>query len=129
MNITSKRIGKRFGKYIVVIIILFTFFIVKECKKNRLKEKHLFTTGKIISFNTVPPGAYGTRYIYKVNGVEYTSTIDEKYYYKLKGNEFPVIYLLDDEGFSRMLVAPDDFKEFGYEYPDSLKWSLKYLEK
>lgn len=128
MNNLKNRFIKKYGNYIILFFVLLIFFIQGQFKKRGLKECHKFATGKINAIFDIGSAPNGTNYIYKINGVEYESLITGKYYYGLVNKKFPVIYKCDEPDFSKILIEPDDFKEFGYKYPDSLKWVLKYIE-
>ena len=39
---------------------------------------------------------------------------------------FPCIYNIKDPTIELLLIFPEDFKRFGYSFPDSLKWVLQY---
>lgn len=45
------------------------------------------------------------------------------------GRSFPVIYKNGFWGFERILITPDDFKEFNLPYPDSLNYIRMLLGK
>jgi hypothetical protein len=42
---------------------------------------------------------------------------------------FPAVYVPNNPSISSLLITPDDFKKFGYDFPDSLVWILPYLKK
>lgn len=111
--------------------MLFLILLIKECfDKKSLKKCHLLSKGKITLVNTGPPaGSSGTKYSYVANGETYTGKINDKYYYFLKGKELPVIYSCKNPGYSKLLVEPEDFIEYGYIFPDSLYWVLEIIRK
>lgn len=46
---------------------------------------------------------------------------------KLNGKTIPLLYCLDNDNYNRILLSPDDFSEYGLEYPDSLLWVKEYI--
>ncbi|UAY54277.1 hypothetical protein [Arachidicoccus terrestris] len=45
------------------------------------------------------------------------------------GKTFPVAYYPSDPSNSHLLILPEDFDKFGYEFPDSLNWVKDLIEK
>ena len=41
---------------------------------------------------------------------------------------FPVVYSPSNPSVSSILITPNDFSNFGYPFPDSLKWVLHYFK-
>ncbi|MBN8672360.1 MAG: hypothetical protein J0L80_16870 [Chitinophagales bacterium] len=101
-----------------------------------LLKSHVFTSGKITrcKFLSKTGGALNMYYEYSVNGQVFTdfnrTQIDfsdcEQYFLS---RSFPVIYNPNEKDFSVILIFPQNFKRYGYSFPDSLKWVLKYGEK
>ena len=48
---------------------------------------------------------------------------------KLVNKSFPVAIDKNDFSNSRILISPDDYKEIHLNFPDSLQWVLKLVEK
>jgi hypothetical protein len=117
----------------IAIFLLLTVAIVHECrKKNKVLKNGKITIAKITGI--VPSGRWGpsTNYEYRVSGilVNGSSTL-----YKIKepnktrfiGHYFPLIYL-EDLSQSYILITKRDFDYYQISFPDSLKWTVKYID-
>jgi signal peptidase I len=127
-NHNKKSFLQEYGNYLFLFIVFTLIFIYQFFKEEELKDCHKKTKGEIVAFFEKGPGIHGTKYIYYVDNRKYSRVIVNKFYYNLKNKYFIVLYSCTDYAESVILIEPDDFKEFGYEYPDSLKWVLKYIE-
>ncbi|HNJ27641.1 MAG TPA: hypothetical protein PLQ40_01730 [Ferruginibacter sp.] len=48
----------------------------------------------------------------------------------IKGKSFPVVLSKDNiSKYNKILIIPDDFKEFNLQYPDSLNWVKSILNR
>lgn len=45
------------------------------------------------------------------------------------GKTFPIAYYPSDPSNSKILILPEDFEKFGYNFPDSLNWVKSIIEK
>ena len=101
----------------------------------KLNREFVPTIGKITKceYITKSGGGIGLKYEYHVNSVliKRSSTrrrlgvnICNEYFV---GRTFPMVYNPDNHELTALLIEPDDFKRFGYEFPDSLKWVLRYI--
>jgi hypothetical protein len=45
------------------------------------------------------------------------------------GKTFPVIYDPSHPEINNILVSPENLKAFNIPFPDSLKWTLNYVDK
>ncbi|MCU0354154.1 MAG: hypothetical protein MUD08_10520 [Cytophagales bacterium] len=43
------------------------------------------------------------------------------------GHRFPVVYYRQDPSVARVLIHPDEFREFGFVFPDSLQYVKAWL--
>lgn len=122
---------------VFVIVIAYAVGLFKDYNAvQRLLQSHVLTSGKITKckFLSKTGGALNMYYEYSVNGkvyIDFSRTridlSDCKQYFLNKS--FPVIYNPNEKDFSVMLMLPQTFKYYGYTFPDSLKWVLKYGEK
>jgi hypothetical protein len=121
-NSSDKYIG-----YIVIGIIIIVGLICNHCKNQDLTKCHKFTIGKITDIQTKFDGPNGTRYIYFIDGKKYIGLIVGKYYENLQRKKFPLVFSCSKPDYSKMLIEPSDFEEYGYIFPDSLKWVLPLI--
>lgn len=120
---------------ILLILVLFVaFYAIHQTQK--LKKKHIITSGTIIKCSTGLKGQIGTWFDFKynVNDDEFIgSSLYREFYFKdcaqhLKGKSFPIVYSPDDKTNSAILLTPKEFKSYDMEFPDSLKWLLQYID-
>ena len=114
------------------------YFALRARKK--LEQNHLITIGKIKSCNSAGRGSGGKL------SLDYNITLNEKKYNSstsyltseftcrlarnyFVGKTFPAVYYPPDPSISTLMIVPSDFEHFGYPYPDSLNWVLKYYKK
>jgi hypothetical protein len=137
MNSSSKQ------KNNLLIIAVLTFCavvaVIELSKERTLKKSHAICNGYIKNYNSGGTGnANGIwiDYSINVNGKTYNSSSLyrlEDLSVKLVKNHFlnknvTVIYNPNDPSTSSLMILPKDFKENGYDFPDSLKWILPYIK-
>ena len=139
-NLTSmKKVNKyvAIGFCILTIIMIFYAQLISKPRLSRLKKNYIIDVGFTYSHiwgtwhKNSPPSL---KYKYWINGKEYKDDIQIKkirpsvlgihFIYK----SFPVAIDSTDLSNSKILVTPDDFKEFNLRFPDTLNWVLKYIE-
>jgi hypothetical protein len=113
-----------------LILIFFILFSIPYYDNYFLKKNKLLISGTIIKFESGGGKNSVVDYInykYNYNSKEYndikTKTVNGKIFL---GQNFPVIINKKKPSSSKMLILPIDFEEYGYSFPDSLKWVLKY---
>lgn len=114
-----------------VIAIIYNFYA-----GNKLGEDHILTHGSIISADKAGRGKRGPyiTYEYRVNGELITSgnrwaELEHSSRHFI-GRSFPVVYRDGILGYhDYLLITPEDFKNFGYAFPDSLNWVLEHIKE
>ncbi len=126
-------------KFIVFLGVIFavSVFYVSYCG-SKFRKEHSLTVGQIIKWD----GGSGTRgnfgplfyYYYHVNGKVLRRSRRHKNLKSnigkiMTGKSFPVAYRKYWYGYmENIMITPEDFQSFGYQFPDSLKWILPYME-
>ncbi|OJX00294.1 MAG: hypothetical protein BGO70_08955 [Bacteroidetes bacterium 43-93] len=123
---------------LVMIIAVAIILLIASQYKKSFRENHKMTVGQIFASKK----GYGSRgnfgvdiqYKYFVNGhVQYASTRDRNLRFNtgqfMIGKYFPVLYKKTLFGYDEtILITPSEFKSYGYAFPDSLRWIIKYIE-
>ena len=110
-------------KYILIIFIAFLYF---SCKYDEIKKNKGMTLGKISYSLSHAKGGYSIKYVYKIGNESFEGMIGT--FYKcnfektFQGKYFPVVYSTINPEKSILLITPNDFNSWGYEFPDSLNW-------
>lgn len=106
--------------------------------KNRLLENPIIVSGRITGFQKTYKRTDALNYFYEYNGNAYStyasSSGKPSDYDGLRllvlDRTFPVLINKDNpQEYSKLLVVPEDFEEYGLPFPDSLKWVLKYIKR
>jgi len=121
---------------ISVVIFLVLWAVGIRYLGKRLKENHVITYGIVTSITK--GGNKGKRgplitYRFDVNKKSITRTYRQR---ELKysidnfvGKTFPIAYGWNGLWYDDyILITPNDFNSFGYTFPDSLNWVLKFIE-
>ena len=103
----------------------------------RLREDHKIGTGTVISTNKAGRGKHGPYLTYEYRIKEEFITAGNNWQefefstsHYLVGRTFPVVYRKGLLGYDDyLLITPEDFKAYGYDFPDSLNWVLKYIKE
>jgi hypothetical protein len=107
-------------------------------RRKQLHENHVFTTGRVAGYSVGGRGNGGgiwIDYTFRVNGKKHKSSSRYlssdiksgaigKYLYP---RSFPVAYNPNHPSASRILITPDDFRDLGYTFPDSLAWVKEFV--
>ena len=128
-----------FVSVVITLFILFVavcFFISKSNEKSLkaiILKDSIIVTGQVDSFH--PSGnKYSCTIQYSfLLGVHTFSKESSSYKYEplnrhLVGKTFPVIVNIRNDKYNRILILPEDFKEFGIPFPDSLQWVKDILK-
>lgn len=124
--------------FLVLVIPLIIGYINHNKFKKKLTENSIIVPGKITGFDKTYKRADALNYIFEYNGKTYTtyssSSGNPSDYEDMKlfvfNRTFPVLINKNNpKKYSKLLVVPEDFQEFGLEFPDSLKWILKYIDR
>ena len=117
-------------KYISLFIGIFIFLIIdliRHFEQYNLKKNKILINGEFLEY--ISGGRSGDWINYKY---EYKSKTYEGSKYKVVlsrnfiGKSFPIVLNSKNPSSSEMLILPEDFEEFGYTFPDTLKWVLRY---
>jgi hypothetical protein len=131
----KKRDMVYFSLFIVFVIGYVVYALVA---KHNLEKDHNLTVANTYDCSANGRGNAGGLYIeytYKIDGRQYKETaalstselsLDDCKEYFI-GKDLPLVYLPSNPSNSSLLIRPIDFKRFGYPFPDSLKWVLKYV--
>lgn len=114
-------------KLVFVLIFLAPFLLIRKSLEREIKKCHKLSKGRVTDISYSRSGG-GLLYEYSVNDHILKGTYGATHYQELLGKEFPVIYSCEDSSYAHMLIYPDDFKKYGYKFPDSLKWVLPIIE-
>ncbi|MEO7045303.1 MAG: hypothetical protein ABI091_08315 [Ferruginibacter sp.] len=134
----SKR-GLNIFIFIVFILICAWNIFNAVQERNSLKKLHLFGSARIESCSSGGRGSAGRLF------VNYSILIKDKIYEGSStyltgsfsktdcnnffiGKTFPVIFSPNNPSNAKILIFPNDFKEYNYSFPDSLNWVLKYIK-
>lgn len=100
-----------------------------------LRKHPIITRSKVYSIDKGGKGNFGpgVYYNYSIGKDLYKGTDlhgQLKYSIEdLNGKYFPVVYSFNGFWYdSKILITPDDFKQFNLPFPDSLNWVLKYMK-
>jgi hypothetical protein len=123
---------KKNNKYRPIFIIAGLFLIMVILGRylhNRLGNEGVLCHGTTLEW-AFGSGGLTLKYEFTYQGKKHYSDDPTG---KIMGNieflnrNFPVMY--DPKtGLSQILIQPSDFKKYGLEYPDSLKWVLPYFK-
>jgi len=125
----------------ILLIICCTFYLVSEKNKKSLRDKILIkqniSTGIIVKYTHGYKSIAKYEYRFQFNGKDYYSNSSSSSFvdnYVTIGNtvvnkSFPVIFNTEDPDLSKLLIVPDDFKEYNIPFPDSLNWVKEVLDK
>ena len=124
-----------------LIILLFCVIggIIGITRREKLKEAHTIGIVTITDFSIGGRGNAGgvwLDYILNLRGNNYKGASrysseqlnGEKLTSCLVGKKFPAVYISSNPSISELLITPNDFSKYGYNFPDSLKWILKYIK-
>lgn len=140
MNFTTKQI--KFVSIAIVVLALCLPFIYSIIKANQFTNGILknpsIAHGQVNGFSKAYKRTDAINYTFSFEGRTYQSYSSsngsaddyEKLFPYINGRTFPVLFSKNDpEHYSLMLIVPEDFKEFGISFPDSLNWVKRLLNK
>lgn len=118
---------KSISRLFLFISIIFLFSFCKDI--DEIKRYKRITAAKIIGKGRTSRGDYTLKYSFKVKNKEYTDSdgLDLykcKFETSFKGKYLPVVYSAINPENNLLLIIPAHYKEWGYEFPDSLSWIL-----
>lgn len=114
--------------------------IIGFWRRNKLENNHQTSYALISSCQNGGRGNAGSVFLnfnMTVNGKSYMSSssyrtselsfFDAQKY--LVGKTFPAVYYPPNPRISSIMISPQDFARYGYQFPDSLSWVLQYFTK
>jgi hypothetical protein len=119
---------KKYIKLTYLITFIFLFLSIENIIKYSRKKNKILVTGNILGFSKGGSNSgtfidYQYNFQNKVyNGTD-TKTVNGRIFIK---KNFPVVINKKWPSSSKILLLPENFEEYGYSFPDSLKWVLKY---
>jgi len=120
--------------FLFFIVLVLSLYIVEQIKAKEIIENKVFTIGQITGYKNPhrPIATAILLYTYTADGVTYKDLnsgqeISYKNYKYFEGKYFFVIYSKINPHKNRILITPNAYKAFGYQYPDSLEWVKDYL--
>ena len=125
------------GVFVLLLPLIIGHFNHNKFKK-KLMENSIIVSGKITGFDKTYKRADALNYYFEYNGENYTtyssSSGKPSDYDNIKlfviNRTFPVLINKNNpQEYSKLLVVPEDFQEYGLQFPDSLKWILKYIKR
>lgn len=121
------------GAFAIYIIVSYIYF---NHQADKLLKHHKSTNGTIVKCNFLPKTGGDTKifYEYTVNQIlvkddRRSPLKDYKSTQELIGKNFLVVYNDENNELSFLLITPQEFEKYGYSFPDSLNWVLKYVDK
>jgi hypothetical protein len=118
----KKYISLFIGIFIFLILVLFSYFEQYNLKKNKI-----LINGEFLEYKSGGRSGVWINYKYEFNSITYKGSKSKVVYSRnFIGKSFPTVINSKNPSSSEMLILPEDFEEFGYTFPDSLKWVLKY---
>jgi|GEM_PF-1640394 len=125
------------GKTMIVVILIICAVLLVYEHAQQFKNDHNLTIGKVVKCDGGGKGNFGPGIYYEyynVGKMHKGSTRNTKLPYNIGksilGKSFPVVYKEYWYGYANtILITPEDFKAFGYSFPDSLKWVLPYMNR
>jgi hypothetical protein len=122
----KENLKKLFAIFIFGSLIFIIAF--REYKEYRLRKNHKICVGYIEREISTGKGLRALEYKYQYNWKLYWFSNTSIKELKLIHKYFPVAISCDDPSISMMLISPEDFKEFGLPFPDSLNWVIPIIE-
>jgi hypothetical protein len=119
----KKYISLFIGIFIFLILVLFSYFEQYNLKKNKI-----LINGEFLEYKSGGnKSGDWINYKYEYKSKTYKGSIRKVVYSRnFIGKSFPTVINSKNPSSSEMLILPEDFEEFGYTFPDTLKWVLKY---
>lgn len=118
--------------FIIYVIVTYVF---ASRQASILLKYHKITNGVIVECKFLPKTGGDTKIFYQyivnqklVNDDRRSPLKDYKSAKKLIGKNFPVVYNDENSELSYLLITPQEFEKYGYTFPDSLNWVLKYID-
>ena len=111
--------------------------IYGQIKKKQLDTTYIIINGATVtslnSSGNVGP-SYFFNYSFEIGPDNYTGSTAERSMTNILpsyfiGKFFPVMYSAKNPSNNKLMVTPKDFEYYHYDYPDSLKWMLDYLQR
>jgi hypothetical protein len=134
------KIGRKTVTSLVVFAtIIIIVVIVARVNTYLLKKNHSLVQGRVYNCRSGGRGNESyifAEYTFNVNNREYTNSMQylassisyndcDRY---LINRTFPIIYQEGRPKNSTILITPLDFKYWGYQFPDSLRWVVRLLK-
>lgn len=123
-------------KILKTVVILFTIFFVFSIIRtlileNNLKRNKIIVNGFITEYSTSYRGGLEIIYTFEFKSKVYKGEtaypeIYSRHSNRFVGRYFPVIFTLDNPNFNKILISTSKFKKYNIEFPDSLKWVIKF---
>lgn len=136
----KQRLAGPLGKAVTVVIAIPVVLLIYLSGENTHREfiKHVMdksdlTSGTVTNIeNNIKLGTI-VRYKFTVGGDEIDGRMSSPKFEPLSrlilAKTFPVIYSKTSPDYNKMLILPEDYKDFNVAYPDSLRWVLRYFDK
>jgi hypothetical protein len=119
---------KKYISLVIGLFILLIVYIIGYFEEYNLKKNKILINGEFLEYKS-GGNKSGDWIHYKY---EYKSKTYEGSKYKVVlsrnfiGKSFPIVLNSKNPSSSEMLILPEDFEEFGYTFPNTLKWVLRY---
>lgn len=125
------------GVFVIVLPLVIGHFNDKNYIK-KMTEHPVIVSGEITGFTKVYKRTDALDFKFEYNRKNYSTYSStsgkpsdyEKIHQIVMNKTFPVlINRVNPQKYSKILVVPEDFEEFGLKFPDSLKWVLQYIDR
>jgi hypothetical protein len=120
----------------LMVGFFYTTFYERLFLKDAIKKNmEIYQGAKILKASRLPKfnDVYIVKFMFSVQGKDYKSEIKNSYNFKTSASfrerSFPVACERNNLSNAFILLKPEDFKEFGQEFPDSLNWIKEELLK
>lgn len=107
---------------LISITLLFSFCIDRD----EIKRYKRITAARIVGKDPTTNGGYMLMYSFVINNKKYKGRdpliLYNKFETSFKGKYLPVVYSRLNPENNLLLVTPEHYQKWGYEFPDSLSW-------
>lgn len=106
---------------IVFLLFLTVLFIHGFYYRQQIKENKCISVGVIVDRSGNTRGGDYYDYKFSYNTIVYKGAYSNGFASDLRGYKFPVVFNCNNPHQSIMLITPNKFREYGYNFPDSLR--------
>jgi len=125
------------GVFVLLLPLIIGYFNNNMFKK-KLMENSVIVSGKIMGFDKTYKRADALNYSFEYNRKVFNKAGNsngkaddyEALFKNILNRTFPVLIIKNNpQEYSKLLIVPEDFEEYGLKFPDSLRWVLNYIDR